>query len=99
MSQLELGTSLHVDGEGWAQLWCANQHCVDDFAVDNGRPAVLCGMGPDGDDEALSRSLEQLDDLARCAGWFRLSGKPPAWLCSECTNTHQVTSESQGGPA
>lgn len=89
MTELDIGTSLHVDGDGWAQLWCANQNCVDDFALDNGRPAVLCGMGDDGDDEALSRNLEQLDELAWCAGWFCLDRKPPTWLCAACSCTHQ----------
>lgn len=82
MTALDLGTSLQTDEHGWAQLWCANRTCVDDFAQDNHRPAVLCDPN---DDEALSRNVEHLRELARSAGWFCLGNTPPMWLCASCT--------------
>lgn len=82
-----IGTSLHVDVDGYSSMRCGNRHCDDESSFP-GHPAVLLGMGEDGQDEARSHDIEDLSDLARCFGWSQLdeSGR---WLCETCTQTHQ----------
>lgn len=82
-----IGISLHADVDGYMRMQCANRHCEDDFAV-HGHPTVLGGMGEDGQDDALSRDLDELLEIARECGWSKLSDTGP-WLCEVCTASHQ----------
>lgn len=80
-----IGVSLRADFDGDSRMYCGNRHCEDEFAP--GEPALLLGMGEDGQDEAHSRDLDELCGIARDMGWRDLGhGR---WLCAVCSASHQ----------
>lgn len=86
-----LGVSLHLDASGVAGLQCCNRHCEDDLQA----PAVLSGMGEDGQDDARTADVDELYDLARYSGWARLGES--GWLCEACAVGHQAAPERLAG--